>query len=159
VIRAYQISQELGYKPLEDKAQIGKFLAAGYIMEVKETDAIKFRYVGRPYARPALFTFLERFSKQYLAECKEPLVVTSLARTEDNQPHNASDYSVHPMGMAVDFSVHHNTCRAWMEKELLALEGKGVLDVTRERKPPHYHVVVFPTQYLAYIKGQDVAKK
>jgi hypothetical protein len=33
---------------------------------------------------------------------------------------------------------------------LLQLENSGVLDVTRERNPPHYHVAVFPLAYAAY---------
>jgi hypothetical protein len=41
--------------------------------------------------------------------------------------------------------------RSWLETTLLSLEDRGVLDVTRERNPPHYHVAVFPKQYQSYV--------
>ena len=31
------------------------------------------------------------------------------------------------------------------------LEGRGVLEATYERRPPHYHVALFPTQYEGYV--------
>jgi LysM repeat protein len=31
------------------------------------------------------------------------------------------------------------------------LDGSGVLDATRESRPPHYHVVIFPKQYAAHV--------
>ncbi|HSG48845.1 MAG TPA: LysM peptidoglycan-binding domain-containing protein, partial [Longimicrobiales bacterium] len=42
-------------------------------------------------------------------------------------------------------------CRQWLERVLLSLEGAGVVEATRERFPPHYHVAVFPRQYTAYV--------
>ena len=36
----------------------------------------------------------------------------------------------------------------------LSLEGKKVLEATREHTPPHYHVAVFPNQYTNYIKNK-----
>ena len=33
----------------------------------------------------------------------------------------------------------------------MSLEGSGVLDVTRERYPPHYHIAVFTTPYQNYV--------
>jgi hypothetical protein len=53
--------------------------------------------------------------------------------------------------MAVDFRVPATAKeRAWLENALLGLENARVLDVTREKYPPHYHVAVFPAEYLAY---------
>ena len=34
---------------------------------------------------------------------------------------------------------------------LLQLEKRGVLEATRERRPPHYHVALFSNQYAAYV--------
>ena len=42
--------------------------------------------------------------------------------------------------------------RAWLESALLQLENRGVLDVTRERNPPHYHVAVYPAAYRAWVE-------
>ncbi len=56
--------------------------------------------------------------------------------------------------MAVDFRISNNAkARAWLEGVLLNLEGKGLLDVTRERRPPHYHVALFPDAYRTYVEG------
>ncbi len=101
------------------------------------------------YARPEVKTFLEQLSCAYHAACGEPLVVTSLVRPISRQPWNASPISVHPTGMAVDLrrSDRHG-CRQWLESTLLALEGEGMIEATRERWPPHYHVAVFPDPLL-----------
>jgi len=46
---------------------------------------------------------------------------------------------------------NHSPCRAWLESVLLSLERGGVLEATRERHPPHYHVAVFPDPYASYV--------
>ena len=43
-------------------------------------------------------------------------------------------------------------CRDWLNRVLLSLEAAGVLEATRERSPPHYHVAVFPIQYEQYVE-------
>jgi len=61
--------------------------------------------------------------------------------------------------MAVDLRVPAASAdRAWLEETLLSLEDAGVLDVTRERRPPHYHVAVYPAAYAAYVARLDSAK-
>ena len=32
------------------------------------------------------------------------------------------------------------------------LERVGVLEATRERSPPHYHIAIFPNQYAGYVE-------
>ena len=111
--------------------------------------------VSYPYARPEVRTFVERVGAQYRAACGEKLVVTSLTRPRAEQPGNAHKLSVHPAGMAVDFRVSKRaSCRKWLEVTLLELERKRLLDATRERNPPHYHVAVFPDAYRAYAARQ-----
>jgi hypothetical protein len=107
--------------------------------------------VSFPYARPEIKTFVENLSAEYRKECGEQLVVTSLTRPRSTQPGNAHKLSVHPAGMAVDFRISKSSkCQQWFEKALLAMERKDVLDATRERNPPHFHVAVFPDAYAAY---------
>ena len=111
--------------------------------------------VSYPYARPEVKTFVERVSADYRKSCGEQLVVTSLTRPRSNQPGNAHKLSVHPAGMAVDFRISRSPkCRTFMEKTLLAMERQRLLDITRERNPPHYHVAVFPEQYAAFAARQ-----
>ena len=111
--------------------------------------------VSFPYARPEVKLFIERLARQYHRDCGERLVVTSLTRPLTRQPPNASELSVHPTGMAADLRrSSRGSCRRWLESTLLVLEGKGVLDATREQWPPHYHVTLFPDPYLRY-HGSD----
>ncbi len=116
-----------------------------------ESDEVSF-----PYARPEVKLFIERLSEQYRDACGEKLVVTSLTRPITRQPWNASTLSVHPTGMAADLRRSGSSaCRGWLESVLLDLEGKGVLEATKEQYPPHYHVTVFPQPYLRYLASDD----
>ena len=108
--------------------------------------------VAFPYARPAVRTFIQNLAAEFYVATGERLVVTSLTRPISRQPRNASELSVHPAGMAVDLRVPRKTSsRKWLERRLLQLEDQVVLDATKERKPAHYHVAVFPREYEKYI--------
>ncbi|HEX2254618.1 MAG TPA: DUF5715 family protein [Thermoanaerobaculia bacterium] len=111
--------------------------------------------VRHPYARPEVKLFVERLADQYRDACGERLVVTSLVRPKSRQPRNSSPLSVHPTGIALDLRVSASSrCRAWLERALVNLEGRGVLEAARERRPPHYHVVLYPDPYLDYVAGK-----
>lgn len=108
-------------------------------------------FVSYPYLQPAAKLFVERLSAEYRAACDQKLVVTSAVRPSNGQPRNAHALSVHPAGMAVDLRVSDRAaCREWLEDALLEMEERGVLNGIREQRPPHYHVAIFPEQYLAY---------
>lgn len=116
--------------------------------------------VSFPYARPEVRAFVENLATEYRKGCGEQLVVTSLTRPTSNQPGNAHKLSVHPAGMAVDFRISKSSkCQQWFEKTLLAMEAKNLLDATRERNPPHFHVAVFPGPYAAYAAKQKPAER
>jgi hypothetical protein len=135
-------------------AQVGRFAASGFVVELRGNADYKLAGVSFPYARPEVKTFVERLGKQYRAACGEPLVVTSLTRPKSRQPYNASNLSVHPTGMAVDLRRSKRAaCRAWLEDTLLELERHDLVEATRERHPPHYHVAVFPGPYRRYVAG------
>lgn len=107
--------------------------------------------VSFPYVNGAVALFVQRLAEQYHDACGQKLVVTSGTRPTNQQPANAHALSVHPMGMAVDLRVSdQSSCRSWLENTLLSLESKGLLNATREYHPPHYHLAIFPNQYLAY---------
>jgi hypothetical protein len=104
-----------------------------------------------PYGLPETRTLVERLAAQYRAACGEALVVTSLTRPFSEQPGNAHQLSVHPAGMAVDLRIPQTPeCRSFLETRLLEKEEAGLLDVTHERSPPHYHVAVFPEPYASW---------
>ena len=146
------IAQNHDFTFLRTSAQIYRFAESGYLERMRGNADYELAAVSHPYARPAVRLFVERLSAQYRSACGEKLVVTSLTRPVQEQPRNASDLSVHPAGMAVDMRISRKrSCVRWLEKTLLSLEKQGVLDVTRERRPPHYHVALFPQPYTRYV--------
>ncbi len=137
---------------LHSPSQLQRFVASGWLVRVPGNRDYQLARVSYPYARPEVKLFIERLARQYRSACKEQLVVTSLTRPRSRQPANASPFSVHPTGMALDLRRSWSSaCRRWLEATLLYLESRGVLEAARERRPPHYHVAVFPRQYAAYV--------
>ena len=152
--RQYQEAVNLGYTFMQTSGAVTRFVESGYLVKVNGNDYFELNSVSYPYARPAVKTFVERLGSQYFAACGEKMTVTSLTRPIDKQPANAAQDSVHPTGMAVDLRIpQKGNCRSWLESTLLSLEKTEVLDVTRERNPPHYHIAVFPQDYERYVAG------
>jgi hypothetical protein len=146
------IAQEQDYSFLRSASDVRAFVEKGLLVPVKSTSAFKLADVSFPYTRPAVKTFIDRIAPQYKSACGEKLVITSLTRPLSRQPRNASHLSVHPAGMALDLRTsRRSACRKWLEGTLLSLETKGVLEATRERRPSHYHVAIFPAAYLSYV--------
>lgn len=144
---------------LRDPAHVQRFVELGYLVplhgnrDYEIDDEVSF-----PYARPQVRTFVERLAGQYRRACGEVMVVTSLTRPLNRQPRNASSRSVHPTGMAIDLRrSNHRPCRAWLEDVLLSLEASGVLEATRESRPPHYHIALYPEPYTRYVEGLRTA--
>jgi hypothetical protein len=108
-----------------------------------------------PYGIPEVRTFVERLAFEYRQACGETMVVTSLTRPFSEQLPNSHQLSVHPAGMAVDLRIPQTpACRAFLDARLLEKEAEGLLDVTHERSPPHYHVAVFPEPYVRWAATQ-----
>lgn len=141
----YQVALQNGYGFAKNASLVTEYVSAGDLVRVQANRYMELHDVSYPYARPPVKNFIEQISAQYFANCGEKLTVTSLTRPIDRQPNNAASDSVHPTGMAVDLRIPPlGKCRSWLERTLLSMELTGVLDVTRERRPPHYHVAVFP---------------
>lgn len=153
--RMLSVAKSHDFTRLLRSSDVARFVELGLLVKVSSSEAFEVDSgVSYPVARPALKTFIERLGAQYRSSCGEKLVVTSLTRPITEQPRNASDISVHPAGMAVDLRVSRKrSCRVWLERVLLSLERRGVLEATREQSPPHFHVAVFPRDYLAYVAG------
>lgn len=150
--RQHSVAKQHDFSFLETASQVRRFVTEGYLVKLSGNSNYALAGVSYPYARPAVKTFVERLASQYQAACGEKLVVTSLTRPVREQPRNASDLSVHPAGMAIDLRISRKpACNRWLEKTLLSLEKEGVLDVTRESRPPHYHVALFPKSYTKYL--------
>ncbi|HET9984812.1 MAG TPA: DUF5715 family protein [Longimicrobiales bacterium] len=152
MVRQNAAALESRYEFVRDAPQIHDLVARNQIVEIRPSAEIAFKGVSYPYARPVVREFVDRLAHDYHEVCAAPLVVTSLIRPLSRQPRNASPLSVHPAGMAVDMHIPPlPACRIWLEKDLLALEARGVIDVTREQHPPHFHVAVYPEPYRAYL--------
>ena len=159
--RAGLLRQALGarnhnFSHLENERQVHEFVRRGLLTPLR-SNADYYIHPGVRYAvaRPEVKVFVERLAQQYRAGCGERLVVTSLMRPKDRQPRNSHPLSVHPTGMALDLRVSNSQkCRAWLENALIGLEARGVVEAARERRPPHYHVVVFPRDYARYVAGR-----
>ena len=145
---------------LKNPSQVRRFVESGYLVRVRQTPYLDLSGVSFPYARPEVKLFAERLARQYYRATGEKLVITSLTRPLSHQPPNASDHSVHPTGMAIDFRrSNKKKSRAWLEENLLILEHRGVIEATRERRPPHYHTVVYPRQYSNYLAQKLKSKQ
>ena len=152
MVTQHAVAVDEGLTFARTAAQLKNEVAAGDLVRVSSSaDLLVHEQVPHPYARPEIRLFIERLAAQYHEATGERLVVTSLVRPRSEQPPNAHRLSVHPVGMAVDLRVPFNAeHRAWLQQALLGLEGSGVLDVTREYHPPHFHVAVYPAEYQAY---------
>ena len=152
MIRQNNVAKAHDYTFLRTTTDVGRFVDRGYLVPISGNSNFELAGVSFPYARPQVRTFVQRLSAQYRSACGERLVVTSLTRPQSRQPRNASSQSVHPTGMAIDLRVsERRSCRQWLEETLLSLERRGVLDATREYRPPHYHIALYPSQYDAYV--------
>lgn len=161
MLRQNEAAREHDYSYLRTSSDVYRFVDRGLLVKLRGNSdyALASGYVSFPYARPEVKLFVERLSDQYREACGEKLVVTSLTRPMDRQPANASHLSVHPTGMALDLRRSSRaSCRQWLESTLLLLEEKNVLEATREKHPPHYHVSLFPNQYLRYLDSRDVPR-
>ena len=155
--RQNRVARQHDFTYIANPAQLQRFVNGGYLVRVPEARDYELHEISFPYARPEVKLFISRLAPQYRRACGERLVVTSLTRPKNRQPRNASPRSVHPTGMALDLRRPGPKCRGWLERVLLQLEGSGVLEVSLERRPPHYHVAVFPSQYAAYVERITLA--
>lgn len=152
----HQVAVEEDYTFLRTSKDVEKLAAVGALVTVTDNENLTLSKVSYPYARPEVRDFLERFAARYRETTGMPLVVTSLTRPAATQPRNAHKLSVHPAGMAVDLRIPADaTARAYIERSLLELERAGVLDVTRERSPAHYHIAVFAEAQMRYAAKED----
>jgi len=144
-----------GFPRFQTPAEVRRAVGRGELVPVKGNNNYRVNRVSFPYTRPTTKLFVERLSDQYPDRCGK-LVVTSLTRSVATQPRNASPKSVHPMGMAVDFRVPRSVpCRNWLEGSFGSLElNAKVIEATRERRPVHYHIAVFPKPYATFVGGR-----
>jgi LysM repeat protein len=157
MVRQNVAARQHDYTYLRTSSQVNEFVHRGLLVRLKGNSDYRVAAVSFPYARTEVRTFVERLAGQYHNACGERLVITSLTRPTSRQPRNASPLSVHPTGMAADLRRSARpACRAFLEKTLLTLERNKVLEATKESRPPHYHVSLFPAPYTRYLAARGV---
>lgn len=139
----------------ETAAGVRRSASQGTLVQLRGNADYQLASVSYPYVLPITEVFITRLARQYRAACGERLVVTSAMRPRSFRLANSVAKSVHPTGMAVDLRRPTNQrCLAWLRRTLLALERNGVLEAVEERRPPHFHVAVFPNPYDRYVRRQ-----
>jgi hypothetical protein len=160
VERIYRQAQIHDLHFYETSAGVHRAVERGTFVRLTGNRDYETANVSYPFVLPATETFVVRLAAQYRAACGERLVVTSAVRPRSFRLANASDRSVHPTGMAVDLRRPSNPrCLSWLRSTLLALDGRGVIEAVEERRPPHFHVAVFPTPYTRYVAGMGASPK
>jgi hypothetical protein len=151
--RQNRVALESGLVFTRTFEDIDRMVAVGQLVELHgNEDYDVLPGIRSNAARPEVREFVERLAADYHAATGEKLVVTSLTRPSSSQPRNASPLSVHPAGISVDLRVSQRAeSRAWIESHLLDMEARGLLDVTREYHPPHYHIAIFPDAFMAHV--------
>jgi hypothetical protein len=151
MVRQHAVAVEEDYSFLRTPADVERLVDAGRLLPVKPTGDYTLSGVSYPYTRPEVLSFIEHFAASYHAATGDRLVVTSLTRPLSSQPANAHALSVHPAGMAVDLRVPADAAnRQFVESALLSMEKAGLLDVTREHHPSHFHIAVFAPAFEPY---------
>ncbi len=141
--KQYQTAVAHGYSFVRQARSVSKYVNSRELVQVTSGKHLELHAVSYPYALPTTRTFLNALAGDYHAACGERLTVTSLLRPVDRQPANSVARSVHPAGMAIDLRVPSSRkCRSWLEKTLLSLEKRHLVEATREHYPPHFHVAV-----------------
>lgn len=158
MVHQHAVAVEEHYAFLRTPSDVARLVSTGELVAVAPDADVLLSGVSFPFARPEVRAFLTRFARDYHDSTGAAVTVTSLVRPAALQPRNAHKLSVHPAGMAVDLRVPKTPVeRAYLERALLGMERAGLLDVTRERTPAHYHVAVFAEPMLAWLARRDAS--
>ena len=156
MVHQHEIAVKEDYSFLRTPTEVRKLATAGALVPIVSNADLTLSKVSYPFARPEVRDFVEHFARRYHDSTGTRLVVTSLTRPASAQPRNAHKLSVHPAGMAIDLRIPADaSARPFVERSLQEMEKAGVLDVTRERSPAHYHIAVFAEKWAPYAARQD----
>lgn len=169
--RQNTVANNYNLSRIENNEQLDRMVRNAYLIKVEmkgkgyylADDIIKTRKyhkndppLSRNFSRQFSTFFLYRFASQYNGHCDEPLRISSLVRTKEDNLHipNASKRSAHLTGATIDIA-RNGMCGdglRWVRGVLSNLEKQGYIEATEERNPPHFHVMVFPN-YPDYVNG------
>jgi len=155
--RQFTGAEAVGYARARNQSDVHEAVRSGDLVQLRGNASYEVKEtMSLPFARPEVRLFVETLAADFHRACGDRLVLTSLVRPRDRQPRNAHPRSVHQLGLAMDLRISwKRSCRRWLEANLLHMESQGILEASKERHPPHYHVVLFTDPYLDYLKRLD----
>jgi hypothetical protein len=143
---------------INDDQQLEELELRGELVNLHESRALQIAAnleLNRRFCRPWTRDFLEDLSQSFYAEFHQPIQVTSLVRTVDQQArlqrwnHNAAPIdgdtaSSHLAGLTVDIgkSPMSRKQRAWIDRYVLHLQELGLVEAAEERRQACYHIMI-----------------
>jgi Family of unknown function (DUF5715) len=154
--QAFAYAKAHEYAFADSQKELRELKETGKLVRLSKTSQwYSLHGVSHPLVMPITRTFVERLGKEYVGVKCGKLPLTSAVRLTSERPKNGSVFSVHPTGMAVDIRIPEGPkCRSWLGRKLKAIERDRRIDATREKSPPHLHVVVVTITYQAWLKKQ-----
>lgn len=143
--RQLLFAQSNGLRLATTRADYNTMVQSGYFVRLQHPQlTIAAR---RPYVLESTANFVYRLADNFTAAGCSGLRVNDATRLVSERPANGSVYSVHPAGMALDLRVINlsERCYQVLTELLSQAEAAKQADVTREYRPPHFHVVVIPS--------------
>jgi spore germination cell wall hydrolase CwlJ-like protein len=158
---AYQYALAAGYKFAANEVERDELIQNGTFVRL-DSKYIRLNKASSPYVLPPVARFIDRLGEQYAATGCGKLVVNGGMRPLDFQGtlKNGSSKSVHPTGMAADLqwivpeTKEDEVCLKHLKSLLTLTEKKERADVTAENYNRHFHVVVVPHVYEAFLARQ-----
>lgn len=158
VMGAYNYAQAADYTFAANDAERDRLVANGALVKL-DSRYIRLNNASSPYVLPVVARFVDRLGEQYAAAGCGKLIVNGGMRPLDFQGtlKNGSSHSVHPTGMPVDLfrdTDENSYCYKWLEGRLMTIEANRRIDATAEDFNRHFHVVVVPHVYEAWLARQ-----
>jgi Cell Wall Hydrolase/Family of unknown function (DUF5715) len=160
----FNYATEAGLRFAQTDEDITEMVADGTLVRL-EGPYLKLRDVSQPYVLPIVNQVANRLALQYAEQGCGKLTYTSAIRSIAFQEElgNGHPQSVHPTGMAIDAerfsdgSREAAFCLRWLNETLRDIEGARRLEATAERSPSHFHLVVVPHIYAAWLAKRDTS--
>jgi hypothetical protein len=143
---------------IADDQQLEELELRGELVGLHESRALQIAAnleLNRRFCRPWTRDFLEDLSQAFYAQFHQPIEITSLVRTVDQQArlqrsnHNAAPIdgdtaSSHLAGLTVDIgkSPMNGKQRAWIDQYVFRLQQLGLVEAAEERRQACYHIMV-----------------
>ncbi len=155
---------------IADDQQLEELEMRGALVSLTESRALQIAAnleFNRRFCRPWTRDFLEDLSQAFYARFHQPIEVTSLVRTVEQQarlqrsngnaaPIDGDTASSHLAGLTVDIGKRPMSGRerAWISQYVLHLQQLGFVEAAEERRQACYHIMV-SNRYDDYRQSEE----